>query len=135
MTKKNQYFAAYCSIIAAYSVRLLHIMNFLFNQFKTSNLLVNIHVLSYSFQKFKLFYICCSCSCILQHTGRFCCILQKSKIMNPILLKFNLGMGFRLYNMLGGVLPQKCSILLHTAAQCCIPAKIAAYHKTPLKKL
>ena len=75
--KENQYFAAYCSIIAAYKVRILHIMIFLFNQFKTSNLLVNNNVLSYFFQEFKIFYICYSCSAILQHTGRFCCILQK----------------------------------------------------------
>ena len=133
LQKKNEYFAAYCSILAAYRVSLLHIINLLFYQSKTSNFLVNSNELSYSLKKFTIFYICCSCSCSLQHTYHFCCILEKSLVMDPIVFKFNLGVGIRLFNIFGVVLEQRCSILQHTTAYCCILAKFAAYHLTLLK--
>ena len=133
LQKKNEYFAAYCSILAAYRVSLLHIINLLLYQSKTRNFLVNSNELSYSLKKFTIFYICCSCSCSLQHTYHFCCILEISLIIDPIVFKFNLGVGIRLFNIFGVVLEQRCSILQHTAAYCCILAKIAAYHLTLLK--
>ena len=133
LQKKNEYFAAYCSILAAYRVSLLHIINLLFYQSKTSHFLVNSNELSYSLSKCTIFFICCSCSCNLQHTSHFRCILEKSLVINPIVFKFNLGVGIRLFNIFGVVLEQRCSILQHTAAYCCILAKIAAYHLTLLK--
>ena len=102
-------------------------------QSKTRNFLVNSNELSYSLKKFTIFYICCSCSCNLQHTSHVRCILEKSLVINPIVFKFNLGVGIRLFNIFGVVLEQRCSILQHTAAYCCILAKFAAYHLTLLK--
>ena len=94
---------------------------------------MNSNELSYSLKKFTIFYICCSCSCSLQHTYHFCCILEISLVIDPIVFKFNLGVGIRLFNIFGVVLEQRCSILQHTAAYCCIMAKIAAYRLTLLK--
>ena len=63
-------------------------------------------------------------------------LLHTSKIVNYGSDSFEIQYGDGLWALqnIRGVLPQKCSILLHTAAHCCILAKIAAYHKTPLKK-
>ena len=115
--KNHEYFAAYCSILAAYKVSLLHIINLLFYQPKTSNFLVNSNELSYSLKKFTIFYICCSCSCSLQHTYHFCCILEKSLLMDPIVFKFNLGVGIGFSTYLGWFQNRDaayCTILLHT---------------------
>ena len=131
--KKNEYFAAYCSILAAYRVSLLHIINLLLYQSKTRNFLVNSNELSYSLKKFTIFYICCSCSCSLQHTYHFCCILEKSLLIDPFVFKFNQGVDIKFFNIFGVVLEQRCSILQHTTAYCCILAKFAAYHLILLK--
>ena len=131
--KNHEYFAAYCSILAAYKVSLLQIINLLFYQPKTSNFLVNSNELSYSLKKFTIFYICCSYSWSLQHTYHFCCILEKSLLMDPFVFKFNQGVDIKLFNIFGVVLEQRCSILQHTTAYCCILAKFSAYHLTLLK--
>ena len=55
--------------------------------------------------------------------------------MDPIVFQFNLGVGIRLFNIFVVVLEQKCSILQHTTAYCCILAKIAAYNVLLLKVL
>ena len=120
LQKKNEYFAAYCSILAAYRVSLLHIINLLFYQPKTSNFLVNSNELSYSLKKFTIFYICCSCSCSFLHTYHFCCILEISLVIDPIVLKSHLRVGIRLINIFWVVLEQICSILQHTIAYCSI---------------
>ena len=55
--------------------------------------------------------------------------------MDPIVFQFNLGVGIRLFNIFGVVLEQKCGMLQHTAACCCILARFAAYHVTLLNLL
>ena len=118
--KNHEYFAAYCSILAAYKVSLLHIINLLFYQPKTSNFFVNSNKLSYSLKKFTIFYVCCSCSCSLQHTYHFRCILEKSLVMDQIVFKSNLRVGIRLFNIFWVDLEQRCSILQHAAAYCSV---------------
>ena len=94
---------------------------------------LNGHNLAYSLSNYCTFGTWCSCSCSLQHTYHFCCILEKLLLMDPIVFKFNLGVYIRLFNKFGVVLEQRCSILQHTAAYCCTLVKIAAYCLTLLK--
>ena len=124
-----QHTAAYCCIlakIAAYHPTLLKLH---LNEWYV----LDDNNLAYSLSKYWIFRVWYSCSCSLQHTYHFCCILEKSLVMDPIVFKFNLGVGIRLFNIFGVVLEQRCSILQHTAAYCCIMAKIAAYRLTLLK--
>ena len=118
--KNHEYFAAYCSILAVYKVSLLHIINLLFYRPKTSNSFVNSNELSYSLKKFTIFHVCCSCSCSLQHTYHFCCILEISLVIDPIVLKSHLRVGIRLINIFWVVLEQICIILQYTIAYCSV---------------
>ena len=124
-----QHTAAYCCIMAKIAAYRLTLLKLHLNEWYV----LDGHNLAYSLSKYCTFRIWCSCSCSLQHTYHFCCILEKSLVMDPIVFKFNLGVGIRLFNIFGVVLEQRCSILQHTAAYCYILAKIAAYHLTLLK--
>ena len=124
-----QHTTAYCCILAKFAAYHLTLLKLHLNVWY----MLDDNNLASSLSKYLIFRIWWSCSCSLQHTYHFRCILEKSLVMDQIVFKSNLRVGIRLFNIFGVVLEQRCSILQHTAAYCYMLAKIAAYHLTLLK--
>ena len=95
--------------------------------------------LAYSLSKYWTFKSWWSCSCSLQHTYHFCCILYKIlKHRFDFDEVWSWGGDDALYDIFRELknCAAYCSILQHTAAYCSIlvqPPKNAAYHVSPLK--